>query len=427
MRRLYLQIYLAVVAILLLFTVLAWVVWIVVAPVRQDRPILEGTASVLGELLPTPGEPNEVLVRAVEDLGKRFSARLTVRSPEGTLLAAFGDPLPPPRPGREESGWMRSRGAGPTIALHLPDGRWLVARFEHEWRAHALAGLTSLGLLAIAIALGSYPIARRLAGRLERLQTRVDRLGAGDLSARVEIEGRDEVADLARSFNRAADRIERLVNAQRTALASASHELRTPLTRIRMAVELLAGEERAELRARVDRDIAELDELIGELLLASRLDALEQPVRNEEVDLLALVAEEAARAKAEVSGTPERVTGDSRMLRRLVRNLLENARRYGGGSRIDASVGTAAGGKVRLCIADRGPGVPEQECERIFEPFYRAPGMRESDDGGVGLGLALVRQIAQHHGGEARCLSREGGGTLFEILLPAAKPAAGTC
>jgi signal transduction histidine kinase len=194
-----------------------------------------------------------------------------------------------------------------------------------------------------------------------------------------------------------------------------------------MAVELLAGEERAELRARVDRDIAELDELIGELLLASRLDALEQPVRNEEVDLLALVAEEAARAKAEVSGTPERVTGDSRMLRRLVRNLLENARRYGGGSRIDASVGTAAGGKVRLCIADRGPGVPEQECERIFEPFYRAPGMRESDDGGVGLGLALVRQIAQHHGGEARCLSREGGGTLFEILLPAAKPAAGTC
>jgi methyl-accepting chemotaxis protein len=96
--------------------------------------------------------------------------------------------------------------------------------------------LVGIGLLVVAVALGAYPIARRLTRRLERLQRRVEALGAGELTARVEVEGHDEVADLARSFNRAADRIAHLVTAQRTVLAGASHELRSPLTRMRMAV-----------------------------------------------------------------------------------------------------------------------------------------------------------------------------------------------
>jgi signal transduction histidine kinase len=104
----------------------------------------------------------------------------------------------------------------------------------------------------------------------------VDALGAGDLSSRVEVEGNDEVANLASSFNQAAERIEKLVNAQRTLLASASHELRSPLTRIQMGLELLADDNRPELRVTLSKDIAELDELIGELLLASRLEALDQ-------------------------------------------------------------------------------------------------------------------------------------------------------
>ncbi len=141
---------------------------------------------------------------------------------------------------------------------------------------------------------------------------------------------------------------------------------------------------------------------------------------REEIDLLGLVAEEGARAGAAIQGEPAHVSGDPRMLRRLVRNLLENARRYGAGTPIEAAVTPGAEGEVVLRVMDRGPGVAESERERIFEPFYRPAGFAETADGGVGLGLALVRQIANHHGGRARCLAREGGGTCFEVTLASA-------
>ena len=171
-------------------------------------------------------------------------------------------------------------------------------------------------------------------------------------TVRVEVEGRDEVAQLARSFNHAADRIARLVNAQRTMLAGASHELRSPLARMRMAIELLPHDERPELQARLTQDIAELDALIDELLLASRLDALEHLEHTEEIDLLALLAEEGIRSAAEVSGSPVCIQGEPHMLRRLMRNLFENAQRYAAGSPIEASVVLHPTG-ARLCIADR--------------------------------------------------------------------------
>jgi signal transduction histidine kinase len=258
-----------------------------------------------------------------------------------------------------------------------------------------------------------------LTGRLERLHRRVDDLGGGDLAARVEVEGKDEIAELAQSFNRAADRIERLVGAQRNLLASASHELRTPLTRMRMAIELMAEDARPEVRERIVRDIAELDELVGELLLASKLDTIDRLEVEEDVELLALVAQEGAPVDASTTGDEIWVRGDPRMLRRLARNLFENAKRYGAGSPIEARVEALANGTAQLSIEDRGPGVPEAEREKIFDPFYRPAGIRETADGGVGLGLSLVRQIAEHHGGSVRYIAREGGGTRFEVRLPA--------
>jgi signal transduction histidine kinase len=187
-----------------------------------------------------------------------------------------------------------------------------------------------------------------------------------------------------------------------------------------MAIELLPSADRPELQARLTQDIAELDTLIGELLLASRLDTLETLEHTEDVDILALLAEEGARIGAEVSGAPVCIQGDPRMLRRLLRNLFENARRYADGAPVEASVLPLAPTGVRLCIADRGPGVPEPERERIFAPFYRPTGMRERGEGGVGLGLALVRQIARHHSGDVRCVPRDGGGTCFEVTLHSA-------
>jgi signal transduction histidine kinase len=410
MRRLYLQVYLAFLAVLLVFGVLVGTAWHHGFLAEQDQETLEGAAVLVADRLPSDVGPAEQQ-RSLDALAATLRLNLSLWSADGQPLAVVGPRLPFPR-ARAQSGWMPARG-GPVGVLRLPDGRWLVARQKQRRLGHAGA-FVILALLAVAVAIGAFPLVRRLTRRLERLRAGVEGLGAGDLRARVRVEGRDEVAGLATSFNRAADRIEALVGAQRTLLAGASHELRSPLARIRVALELM-GAERPDLRDRVARDIAELDELIGELLLASRLQAVEELDRSEEVDLLGLVAEEAARHAAEVTGEPVTVRGDARLLRRLVRNLIENAARHGAPP-VEASV-HASGGRVHLRVCDRGPGVPEDERERIFAPFYR-PSSRPAADGGSGLGLALVREISRRHGGGVRCLGRDGGGSCFEVDLP---------
>ncbi len=418
MRRLYLHIYLSFVGIVLLFGLLAVLAWWSARDQAQPPHMMSGVAALLDESLPPPGAAPERLREDLRRLAARLDAEITLHAADGRLLGASGRPLPPPPPHRRHGGWMPGHGPGGAFAIALPDGRSVVlAAPAGAHRAPAIGFVAALALLALAIGVGAYPLARRITGRLERLQARVDALGAGDLSARVVIEGKDEVAALAASFNRAAERIERLIEAQKDTLASASHELRSPLTRIRMALELLAGEERPELRDRIGRDIEELDALIEELLLASRLDTAGGQEQCEPIDLLALAAEEAARIDAEVEGDPTSLRGDPRLIRRLLRNLLENARRYGGGSAVEVGVGTTPNGEVLIEVRDRGPGVPAEERERIFQPFYRRAGMREGVDKGVGLGLALVRRIARRHGGEAECREREGGGTCFRVTL----------
>jgi signal transduction histidine kinase len=229
------------------------------------------------------------------------------------------------------------------------------------------------------------------------------------------------VAAVGASFNRAATRIEALLRSHQSLLANASHELRSPLARLKMALAMLedaAPAQRTALRKEIDTNIAELDALVEEVLLAGRLDAAAAAESREPVALLGLLAEEAARVGAGVEGDDVTCQGEERLLRRALRNLLENARRYGG-SDVLASVQRlpAGGAEVRVC--DRGPGVPDVYRERIFEAFFRLPGHAERE-GGVGLGLSLVRQIAERHGGRVRCEPREGGGSCFVLVLPAA-------
>ena len=295
--------------------------------------------------------------------------------------------------------------------------------------------------VGLAVALGSYPIIRRLTLRLESLQRGVERWGAGDLSTRLNAEGRDEVAFLARRFNHAAERIETLMDSHKSLLANASHELRSPLARIRMSLELLNVSADSPQRQEIARSITELDQLIDEILLASRLDARQADVEPfEAVDLTGLAAEECARVGADLSADlgpggqtaatgPANganshsltVQGSPRLLRRLIRNLLENARRYSTGA-VSLELSQLRVGTQPLAVIqvhDRGPGVPADQRERIFEPFYRLPGASERD-GGVGLGLALVKSISQRHGGSVRCEGRPGGGASFIVELPVA-------
>lgn len=291
-----------------------------------------------------------------------------------------------------------------------------------------------LGLVGLAVALGAYPVMRRLTLRLEALQRGVERWGAGDLSARVNTEGSDEVAFLARRFNHAAERIEHLMDSHKSLLANASHELRSPLARIRMSLELMNLDASSPQRREISRSITELDQLIDEILLASRLDAKQADAEPfETLDLTGLAAEECARVNAELqaelatglgiasNGHSLTVQGSARLLRRLIRNLLENARRYSRGDISLELAKTQTGDQQYAVIKvhDRGPGVPAAQRERIFEPFYRLPGASEHE-GGVGLGLALVKSISERHGGSVRCEARPGGGASFIVELPVA-------
>jgi signal transduction histidine kinase len=180
------------------------------------------------------------------------------------------------------------------------------------------------------------------------------------------------------------------------------------------------------VRDEINRNIEELDELVEEVLLASRLQAnAASEIRWEEVDLVGLLAEECARFNAELEAPPGEtpaIEGDSRLLRRLFRNLLDNSSRYAGEEPTSVNLRTE-GPEIRISVCDRGPGIPEAEREAVFEPFHRLKNTPESA-AGTGLGLALVRQIALHHGGSVRCEPREGGGACFEIRLPKERPAA---
>ena len=420
MRRLAFQIYLTVVAILVLFAVLVSVAWVIHPRAPWEEQFEERLGATVGELLPGPDRPVPELQAALERHAARLRVALAVYGPDGARIAGAGEPLPDHRPARYRS-WLRHHGRATTVTLPLPGDRTFVAHHQHPRAGGAVAFLLVLSLLAVAVAVGSWPLVGRLTRRLERLRRRVEDLGGGDLKARAPVEGRDEVAQLAQSFNRAADRIERLVDAQRHVLVHASHELRSPLARLRVSLEMMPATE--EQKQRAARDLAELDGIIDEILEASRLEAAEGLTRVEPVDLLALVAEEAARTGAEVGGEAVTVEGDPRLLRRLVRNLLENARRHGGDGPVEAQVERGNDDRVRLCVLDRGPGIPETDRERVFDPFQRPEGRPESGEG-YGLGLSLVRQIARAHGGEARCLAREGGGTAFEVDLGGWAPAA---
>lgn len=329
--------------------------------------------------------------------------------------------------GQERTQPVRDPVRGVEFNVELKDGSKLILQFPPRRRlpdagppSRGPGFVWMLGIVALAVAVGAYPVVRRLTQRLEELRRGVERWGEGDLSVRMNEEGTDELAFLAQRFNHAAERVDVLLKAHKSLLANASHELRTPLARIRMGMELMGPSSSPAFQDEIRRNIEELDQLVDEILLASRLDAKETDVGTiEQVDFTGLVAEECAHTGAElVPSADERsviVDGVSKLLRRAVRNLLENARRYSDGP-VTVEL-KRVGDSAVLRVSDHGPGVPPGQRERIFEPFYRLPGASERH-GGVGLGLSLVRSIAQRHHGSVYCEDAPGGGASFVLRIP---------
>jgi two-component system, OmpR family, sensor kinase len=383
---LYLRLWLAVVVAVLLLTMAFGYLWRATAQQAPAREVIirNEAGDIIGRVTQraawVPGE------------GLEFQVAMTDGSTQFVQL--------PPR--------QRSVSEGPAVPRP-----WVRASDTLLW---------IMGITALAVAIGAYPIVRRLTQRLADLRQGVERWGEGDLSVRVNEHGTDELAFVAQRFNHAAERLETLLKSHKSLLANASHELRSPLARIRMGLELMGPDASEAFKDEIRRNIAELDQLIDEILLASRLDARETDIGSfEAVDLIGLAAEECSHTGAELvppqDGRPVTVQGVVKLLRRAVRNLLENARRYSTGP---VTLELAHEGRdVVLRVRDHGPGVPPSERERIFEPFYRLPGASEVH-GGVGLGLALVRSIAIRHHGSVACVDQPGGGACFVLRLPAA-------
>jgi len=415
--QLYWRIYLAVLASLALSGLLAALVWHLFfrePPVFTQLGTLARTAAIVISTDETPTQFQQSLQR----LHDRFNVGLALYDANGDLVASAVTVSVPPKWSSTKEGYVHSRHEAVTYITPVDGGGWLLAQADTPHSSPHPGFLPLLALIAIAVAICAHPIVRRLTIRLERLKASVDRFGTGDLSSRVVVEGRDEIAAIANSFNLSVARVEELVASQRALLANASHELRSPLARLRMSVELAGLSSSATQTNEIQKNIAELDQLIDEILLASRLDLNDAAALNkQEIDLTALVSEECARTRAELNAESIMFRGDARLLRRLIRNLLENSVRYGGATSTEVSLRKLDANHIRLEVADHGPGIPESEREKIFAPFYRLPNASESE-GGVGLGLSLVKQIVTKHGGTVKCLARDGGGSLFVVELP---------
>jgi signal transduction histidine kinase len=305
------------------------------------------------------------------------------------------------------------------VTVQLGTGEWV--RFElREPRRIArwpMRLLTSIAEFTLVMLVLSFIAVRWVTRPLKTLAEAADRLGADISQPPLPESGPLEVRRAARAFNSMQERLSRYVRTRTAILAAMSHDLKTPITRLRLRAELL---EDSDLRERFVRDLSEMDHMVGTTLDYMR--GLDDHESLRAIDVASLVA--ALQADAEELGHAVRVEGEAQAapfhgkaegLRRILQNLLDNALRYGR----DVSLHIDDNGNaLAFYVRDRGPGIPESELERVFEPFFRLEGSRNLGTGGTGLGLSIARNIAQSMGGEVSLRNREGGGLEARVVLP---------
>jgi signal transduction histidine kinase len=315
--------------------------------------------------------------------------------------------------------------AGMRVEVALKDGNWLLfttnvptPRADPLATEYSRAGFVAwLGLAAVLVLLLSMLTARRLASPLSELAFAAEHLGARGEVPLLTPKGPRELQITIDAFNRMQERL-RHFNADRLQmLAAMSHDLRTSLTRLKLRLEI---GETPEQKQRIITELDAMGTMIGSILSFARDDAKREPRTLVDLDALVEgVCEDAADAGAAVTyvGTlGMTISGRPVALRRAISNLIENAVKYGGGAEVTL---TAEGERIVIAIEDHGPGIPRSEREKVFEPFYRIKASRNSETGGVGLGLAVARSIAREHGGDIVLVARNGGGLSARLELPA--------
>lgn len=308
-----------------------------------------------------------------------------------------------------------TRNSSVRIVAPLPDGEQvLVMGPMHlfDWMPVQLVIMVALAALGM-ITIAAYFIIHPLERKLNKMELAVRRIRGGDLSARAQVQGSDEVSQLAHAFNGMAEHIQRLIDSQREMTRAVSHELRTPVARLRFGMEMLADtddmEQRHEQLQQLDQDVEQLNQLIDEILTYAKLEQGTPSLKFETFDMANLLERVRQETQAlntghEIEVNPEgidvRIEAEQRYLHRVVQNLVGNAVRYAR-SRVRLS-GGIEGNWAWVCVEDDGPGIPEKDRARIFEPFARLDDSRTRSSGGYGLGLSIVQRIAFWHGGNVQ-------------------------
>lgn len=334
--------------------------------------------------------------------------------------------------GDEDDGWRQGRRDGDrrdrdgrrhpfwiALSVRMPDGQWLnaVTGPPPQARPFGRVFIMSLGFSALAVALAAALLARRMVRPVRRLADAAERYGRGESFEPLAEDGPDEARRTVHAFNRMRERLDRFVADRTRMLAAISHDLRTPMTSLRLRAELVDDE---ETREKLIETIEEMQHMTEAALAFAKADQAAEETRT--VDLQALVeslADDLSELGHEVSVEetgPVVVRCRPVALRRAIRNVMENAVRYGHRARVATA---RTGGRVEIRIADDGPGIPDGEIERMFEPFVRAETSRSRETGGIGLGLAIARTIMRAHGGDIALSNREGGGLDAVLTLPA--------
>jgi two-component system OmpR family sensor kinase len=310
----------------------------------------------------------------------------------------------------------------------------LVDASARPWRLLNTPDVRAL-LFAFALAISGvvcWWLAHYVSKPVERLQASARSLAAGNLDSRVGEEfsrRRDELGVLARDFDTMADHVRTLIASKESLLRALSHELRSPLARLRVALSLARrGTDVPRQFDRIELETERLDVIIGQMLQLSHLRAMEPTLTRVPVDLTTLLTEVVEDARIEANAANKQVEweptlsaeieGDHDLMRSAIENVLRNAVRFTReGTAVEVSM-TREGGETRVVIEDRGPGVPAEELEKIFEPFHRVAESRDRDSGGTGLGLAITARIITMYGGRVKASNREGGGLRVELTLP---------